>query len=82
MSKDTKYAAFDFPIEIRTGVIGIYRLVGQMRWVLAHPDLAVEMGREARKFARVYFSTHRYVQGYRQAFSLALDSHQSGVATD
>ena len=64
MSKDTKYAAFDVPIEIRTGVIGIYRLVGQMRWVLAHPDLAVEMGREARKFARVYFSTERHVQGY------------------
>ena len=57
-------------------------LAARMSWVLAHPDRAVEMGRDARKFARVYFSTHRYVQGYRQAFSLALDSHQSGVATD
>ena len=60
----------------------IGELAARMSWVLAHPDRAVEMGRDARKFARVYFSTHRYVPGYRQAFSLALDSHQSGVATD
>ena len=37
-------------------------------------SILTSRGRNARKFARVYFSTQRYVQGYRRVLSLALDS--------
>ena len=46
-------------------------LAERLRWVLEHPTEAEEMGRRARAFAASFFSTEKYLQGYRQVFEAA-----------
>jgi glycosyltransferase involved in cell wall biosynthesis len=47
------------------------RLAERLRWILAHPDEAREMGRRAHAFAERFFSTEAYVEGYKQIFDLS-----------
>jgi glycosyltransferase involved in cell wall biosynthesis len=49
-------------------------LAERLRWLLAHPNEAYEMGRRARAFAECLFSTEMYVRGYKHIFELAHDS--------
>jgi glycosyltransferase involved in cell wall biosynthesis len=46
-------------------------LAERLRWILEHPDEALEMGRRARAFAERFFSTEAYVAGYQRVFELA-----------
>jgi glycosyltransferase involved in cell wall biosynthesis len=39
-------------------------LAEKLRWALSHPNEIHEMGRRARNFARRFFSTESYVEGY------------------
>jgi glycosyltransferase involved in cell wall biosynthesis len=41
-------------------------LTDRLRWILGHPEEAREMGLRARAFAEHFFSTEKYVEGYRQ----------------
>jgi len=41
-------------------------LAEKIRWMLEHPESARQMGRNATHFARSFFSTEVYVNGYRQ----------------
>jgi glycosyltransferase involved in cell wall biosynthesis len=43
-------------------------LAERLRWMLEHPEEAREMGCHARAFAKTFFSTETYVDGYRQIF--------------
>jgi glycosyltransferase involved in cell wall biosynthesis len=43
-------------------------LADRLRWVLEHPEEAREMGRRGRAFAKTFFSTQAYVDGYRKIF--------------
>jgi glycosyltransferase involved in cell wall biosynthesis len=42
------------------------KLAERLRWILEHPEEAQDMGRHAHAFAKRFFSTEAYVQGYRQ----------------
>lgn len=46
-------------------------LTEKLRWVLEHPVRARKMGDIAHAFARRFFSTEAYVEGYRQVFASA-----------
>jgi glycosyltransferase involved in cell wall biosynthesis len=46
-------------------------LAERLDWVLTHPAEAHVMGCSARAFAKHYFSTAAYVQGYRQVIAAA-----------
>jgi glycosyltransferase involved in cell wall biosynthesis len=53
-------------------------LVERLRWVLLHFDEAQAMGTRAKEFARSFFSTDAYVNGYRQLFTIAQNVLQGG----
>jgi glycosyltransferase involved in cell wall biosynthesis len=46
-------------------------LAERMRWVLSHPREANEMGLRARAFARSFFSTQTYLEGYAKVIEEA-----------
>ena len=56
------------------------RLAERLRWILEHPDEAQEMGHRARAFAESFFSTGRYIKGYRQIFDVVQLLIKGGVA--
>jgi len=43
-------------------------MADRMRWVFEHPEETCEMGRHGRAFAKTFFSTEAYVDGYRRIF--------------
>lgn len=45
-------------------------LAEKLRWILAHPEEARQMGRRGRESARRFFSTAQYVQNYARLFQL------------
>lgn len=51
-------------------------LADRLRWILAHPQEARSMGKLAEEFARSFFSTEAYVNGYRRLFTMAEDMPQ------
>jgi glycosyltransferase involved in cell wall biosynthesis len=46
-------------------------LAERIRWILTHPDCAHAMGIRAHLFAKGFFSTQAYIQGYKQMFQIA-----------
>jgi glycosyltransferase involved in cell wall biosynthesis len=63
------------PEMVKDGVTGFLvppgdeiMLAGRLGWVLEHPEETCEMGRRGRAFAKTFFSTEAYVDGYRQIF--------------
>jgi glycosyltransferase involved in cell wall biosynthesis len=53
-------------------------LTEKIRWVLKNPDKAREMGNRAYAFAERFFSTQRYVEGYRQIFEIVQPLGEQG----
>jgi glycosyltransferase involved in cell wall biosynthesis len=46
-------------------------LADRLSWLLTHPEEAEEMGKQAREFAKRFFSAEAYVEGYRKLFEEA-----------
>lgn len=46
-------------------------LAERLKWILSNPEEAQAMGKRAREFARSFFSTEAYVDGYRCLFTMA-----------
>jgi glycosyltransferase involved in cell wall biosynthesis len=46
-------------------------LAQKLRWCLEYPEDAQKMGRHAHAFAKTFFSTQTYVQGYQEIFESA-----------
>jgi glycosyltransferase involved in cell wall biosynthesis len=66
------------PEMIQDGVTGFLVPAGdvealgeRIRWVLTHHEEAKEMGQQARKFARQFFSHQAYKKNYAQLFEMA-----------
>jgi len=51
-------------------------LAERLRWVLTHPEEVRAMGERARAFARSFFSTEAYVEGYRRLLAMAEAARQ------
>ncbi|MGQ9663699.1 MAG: glycosyltransferase, partial [Kiritimatiellia bacterium] len=56
-------------------------LADRLRWVLTHPDEVRAMGERAREFARSFFSTEAYVEGYRRLLAMAEAARQGRGTT-
>ena len=49
-------------------------LAEKLRWILRNPDRCSEMGKSGRAFVQRFFSTERYVKGYKQIFDMVQPS--------
>jgi glycosyltransferase involved in cell wall biosynthesis len=84
-------AVSGIPEIVQEGVTGFLvppgdevELAERLRWLLAHPQEAKEMGRRARIIAAQRFSTAAYVQGYQRILATAqvvLDTGESSHAS-
>jgi glycosyltransferase involved in cell wall biosynthesis len=46
-------------------------LVDRLRWILEHPEEALDMGHRAQDLAKKLFSAEGYIQGYQRIFEAA-----------